>query len=142
MSLLKTVAAVLITISSLSAFAVESSSGSSAGIGNDANTRKIMNELGMGLDIAENNLRILLNKPANGTPFKSYEVSCKNQLAAAMTLLNYEMRHPGYLQGRYGKADWAQYNKVRELFEQAAEKYDFYYKDNKTSKSSSSQGTR
>ena len=63
------------------------------------NTDKIMRELSTGLDIAESSLRIILNEPVKGSKFSYKQVNCENQLKAAMALLNFEMRHPGYLQG-------------------------------------------
>lgn len=89
-------------------------------------TKKAMLEVGMNLDSAEAALRVVLNKPASGV-LPDQMRSCEAKLEAAMTLLNFEQRHPGYLQGKHGKIEWAQYNSVRKLYEEAASKFDFYF---------------
>ena len=89
------------------------------------NTKKIISELSTDLDIAESSLRIILNKPSKGE-FPS-GVSCGDKLNASMNLLNFEMRHPGYLQGKFGTSTWGQYNGVRDLFDQLSGKYNFFF---------------
>ncbi|RYZ76913.1 MAG: hypothetical protein EOP05_03565 [Proteobacteria bacterium] len=81
----------------------------------------------MSLDGAESNLRIVLNKPANGARFTPQEVSCERKLSASLRLLNFEQRFPGYLQGKHGSTRWDQYNGVVELHDQLSNKYQFYY---------------
>lgn len=88
-------------------------------------TSKIMSALSTDLDIAESSLRTILNKPAANGNYPN--ASCEAKLKASMALLNFETRHPGYLQGKHGTTTWGQYNGVRSLFDQLSEKYQFFY---------------
>jgi len=103
----------------------------SKAINNISNTLVAMNEFNS-IDVAEGNLRIVLNTPANGKTFPAEMQKCDTKLESAMGLLNLEMRLPGLLSGKYkdstdGKP-WNQYQKVKELFKNLETKYEFFYK--------------
>ena len=93
-------------------------------------TSKIMKELGTELDIAESSLRIITGEYADGKNHAKWSKSdaCNDKLNAALALLNFEQRHPGYLEGKYGTANWGQYTEVRRLFDKIASKNQFFYK--------------
>jgi hypothetical protein len=101
-----------------------------------------LRELGTDLDVAESSLRVLMNEPVKGTKFSDKEISCENQLKAAMALMNFEMRHSGYLQGKHGDLNWPQYQGVRELFNKLPNKYEFFSNSSEQTAPSSSNGNR
>jgi hypothetical protein len=109
------------------------------------NTKQIMNELSTDLAIAETNLRIVLARPANSKKwpkeFKSYE-SCEMKLSAALRLLAFEQRHPGYLEGLHGDADWNQYKGVRELYESLKGTSDAFIQNRQTKKTNPAEAVR
>lgn len=81
------------------------------------------------LDIVETSLRVILKEPASPIPrlMRLTLFSNTEALSAALRLLNFEQRHPGYLEAlKLGTAEGEQEEAVKRLYGVLSEKYEFW----------------
>lgn len=89
------------------------------------NGKKAIHEVGMSMDLAEGNLRIVLNRPARSLKFPRSMITPARQLESAIYLMEFESEFPCVMDGKYGYTDWAQYEEVKRLFKELKKKYYF-----------------
>lgn len=78
------------------------------------------------VDIAESSLRIILDKPASGK-FPKAMLAGDQKLAAALRLLNIQLRFPGLLEGKHSFSfAWSQYEAVTALFRDFEKRWELF----------------